>query len=125
MKALVRYTAVTGLMALAVLVMSWALLDGVERRSVAVAAAVAFPAQVGLFALLARARADAMKFMGWWAAGVMSRMVLLAALGLSVRSFGGLDPSATLLPAAGLFFVFLMLEPVFLPELDHEVSTTG
>jgi len=125
MKALTRYTTVAGLVVLGVLAASWMALDPPGRRGVALAAGVTFPLQVILFALLVRARHDQMSFLGWWAAGILGRMGVVAVLGLVVRTAASLDPSATVLSAAGLLFVMLLLEPACLDGLGRASPTSS
>lgn len=121
MKALGRYTIVALVIVAAVLAICWPLLDAAGRAGLGVAVAVTLPAQVGLFALLVGARRDPTRFMVWWGLGVLARMGLVAAVGLTVRSLATLDATVALMSTVGLFFIFLLLEPVFLLR-DEQVS---
>ncbi|MDZ7779202.1 MAG: hypothetical protein U5R14_04580 [Gemmatimonadota bacterium] len=114
MKALSRYTVVSSLIVALIAGITVPFLDAAGRLGFAAAGVVALPLQVGLFALLVHARDDSSRFMTWWGLGVLGRVVAVAAVGLGVRSFQVFDPTVTMMATVGLFYIFLLLEPVFL-----------
>ena len=115
MKALPRYTVVASLVVVLSLLIAAPFLDASGRLGLVIAAAVTLPLQVGLFALLVGTRDDSMRFMASWGAGVLGRMLVVGFVGLSIRAFETtVDPAVTVLSTVGLFFIFLLLEPVFL-----------
>jgi hypothetical protein len=119
MKALPRYTLVIGSIAIATLAVSAPLLDAAGRLGLIMAAAVVFPLQVGLFALLVEARRDPSRFITFWGLGVLGRMAVVAAVGLSIDRVGTVDSTVAVMSTVGLFFIFLLLEPVFLLRDDQ------
>ncbi len=114
MKALLRYTVVSSLIAALLVLVALPLLDSSGRAGLLLAAAVTLPLQIGLFALLVGAHGDANRFMTFWGLGMLGRMVVLALVGLSIRFFDTVDPTVAIMSTVGLFFIFLLLEPVFL-----------
>lgn len=114
MKALPRYTAVATSVVVLLLAVAAPFLDGPGRLGLAVAAVATLPLQVALFALLVRARQDAMRFMAFWGMGVLGRMAVVFVVGASVGALDSIDPAVTILSTVGLLFIFLLLEPVFL-----------
>ena len=116
MKALSRYTVAVTLIAAMTLGVVLPFLGPPGRSGLLVAVAVTLPLQVGLFTLLVTTRRDPNRFMTVWALGMLGRLCVLALIGLSTRVFQSLDPTMTIMPSVGLLFVFLLLEPVFLPR---------
>ena len=114
MKALPRYTVVSSLIAALLVLVALPFLDASGRAGLLVAAGVTLPLQIGLFALLVGARGDSSRFMTFWGLGMLGRMGVLALVGLSLRFFDTVDPTVTIMSTVGLFFIFLLLEPVFL-----------
>ena len=114
MKALLRYTLVSSLIAAVLLLAALPFLDASGRSGLVLATGVTLPLQIGLFALLVGARRDSNRFMAFWGLGVLGRMAVVGALGLSVRFLDVVDPAVALMGTVGLFFIFLLLEPVFL-----------
>lgn len=114
MKALPRYTVVSSLIAALLVLVALPFLDSSGRVGLLVAAGVTLPLQVGLFALLVGARGDSIRFMTFWGLGMLGRMLVLALVGFSIRFFDAVDPTVTIMSTVGLFFIFLLLEPVFL-----------
>ncbi len=119
MKALPRYTLVIGSIVVALFAVTAPFLDAAGRFGLVVAAGVALPLQVGLFALLVEARHDPSRFIAFWGLGVLGRMAMVAVVGLSIRSSGILDPTVTIMSTVGLMFIFLLLEPVYLRRDDQ------
>ncbi|MEX2465893.1 MAG: hypothetical protein WD995_03230 [Gemmatimonadota bacterium] len=114
MKALPRYTLVTSLLVVLFLAIAAPFLDAAGRFGLMVAAGVTLPLQIGLFALLVGTRHDSMRFMASWGLGVLGRMLVVGVVGLSIHMLETVDPTVTILSTVGLFFIFLLLEPVFL-----------
>jgi hypothetical protein len=114
MKALPRYTVASSLIAALLVLVASPFLDPSGKAGLLVAAGVTLPLQVGLFALLVAARRDSNRFMAFWGLGMLGRMAVLAVVGLSIRFFDTVDPTVTIMSTVGLFFIFLLLEPVFL-----------
>lgn len=114
MKALPRYTVVTSLVVVLFLSIAAPFLDASGRVGLLIAAAVTLPLQIGLFALLLGARHDSLRFMASWGMGVLGRVLVVGIMGLSIRALETVDPAVTILSTVGLFFIFLLLEPVFL-----------
>jgi hypothetical protein len=113
MKALGHYSLVA-LLLLAMLVGAlWPFFDAAGRSSLLVAACVALPVQLAAFALMVPALGHATKFLVRWGMGLLGRMGVVAALGLSLHRFEGLDPSVLLMAVCGFLFTLLLLEPVF------------
>lgn len=121
MRALPRYTVVTSLVVVLFLVIGAPFLDASGRIGLLIAAAVTLPLQIGLFALLVGARHDSMRFMASWGLGVLGRMIVVGIVGISIRALDTVDPTVTILSTVGLFFIFLLLEPVFLLR-DEQVT---
>lgn len=116
MKALSRYTVAVTLVAAMTLGAVLPFLGPSGRSGLLIAVFVTLPLQVGLFSLLATTRDDPTRFMTFWGLGMLGRLGVLALVGLSTRMFQNLDPTVTIMSTAGLFFIFLLLEPVFLPR---------
>lgn len=114
MTALWRYALVGLLVVLVVVSALWPFLDGIGRRSLLVAASIAWPVQVAAFGMLLRVREDPSKFMLWWGLGILVRMGIVIAIGLALSKLEGIQPSVLLLGVAGFFFGLLLLEPAFL-----------
>jgi len=94
---------------------------GVEGRTgVLLAAAVAYPVQVGAFGLLLRARGEPSRFFVWWGAGVLLRIGVVVVIGLLAMRIEFLGVEALLLSLAGFFFGLLMIEPTFLKGADRD-----
>lgn len=118
MKALTRYTVAASLIAALTLAAVLPFVGPSGRIGLVAAVCVTLPLQIGLFALLAGAREDedSARFMNFWGLGMLGRMGVLALVGLSTRVFDNVDPTVTIMSTVGLFFIFLLLEPVFLPR---------
>ena len=113
MKVLGRYTLSAILIIAAVVGVLWPLVGSGGHVSLLAAAAVALPVQLAAFAVLVRSRSNPNSFLFWWAAGVLARMGVVVLLGLSLSALEWLNPSVFLLTVCGLFFILLLLEPVF------------
>lgn len=109
-----RYLSAGALASGTVLLLFWPFLDPASRRGMAVAFAVALPAQGVFFGLLARVRDRPQEFLRAWVVGMLGRLVLLGGFGLFVALRPVFPPLPTLLSFAGLLFGLLLLEPVFL-----------
>lgn len=119
MKALGRYTLSAILLIAAIVGLLWPVVGRGGHASLLAAAAVALPVQLAAFAVLVRARSRPNRFLFWWAAGILARMGVVVLLGLSLGRLEGLNPAVFLLTVCGLFFVLLLMEPVFLtPERE-------
>ena len=116
MKALSRYTVAVTLVSAMTLGAVLPFLGPSGRSGLVLAVAITLPLQVGLFSLLATTRDDPTRFMTFWGLGMLGRLGVLALVGLSTRALQSLDPTVTVMSTAGLFFIFLLLEPVFLPR---------
>lgn len=124
MKAGTAYAA-TGLVALGLLVLGlWPWLDPAGRNGVLLAAGVAWPVQVGAFAILLRHREEPRRFLAAWVGGTLARMGLVLAAAFVVARVEGVAPVPALLALAGFFFGLLLLEPVFFRR-HTENSTDG
>lgn len=108
--------AATAVVLAAVLAVAAALaLPAAEARGVRVAALVACGVQLAAFGLLVYARARSTLFLAGWVGGMLLRFVVLAAVAVWVtQDGGGLPAEVTLVSLVGLWFVLLLLEPVFL-----------
>ena len=113
MNALGRYAIAGFLVVLVATLALWPFVGAEGHRSLLISAAVALPVQIGAFALLSRALGDPRKFMMWWGAGVLGRVLVVIGLGLAITRLDGIDPSVLLMSAAGYFFALLLLEPAF------------
>jgi hypothetical protein len=118
MKALSRYTAALTLVAAITLGSVLPFLGPRGRVGLLIAVAITLPLQIGFFSLLVSTRSDPSRFMALWGLGMLGRLGVLVIVGLSTRIFQGLDPAVTIMSTVGLFFVFVLLEPGFLPR--HE-----
>lgn len=113
MRASASYAA-TGLVAVAVPVLVlWPWLDPAGRNGVLLAAGVAWPIQVGAFAVLLRHREEPRRFVAAWVGGTLVRMGLVVAAAFLVARIEGVALAPALLALAGFFFGLLLLEPIF------------
>lgn len=108
------YAALTFVVLAAVVGLLWPLLSPSGRTGVALAAAVAWPVQVGAFALLLRWRGRLHGFLAMWVGGTLVRLGLVGAAAVLVARRPELPPAPTLLALAGFFFAMLLMEPLFL-----------
>jgi CDP-diglyceride synthetase len=113
MKALGHYSIIALLILVVLVGVLWPFFDAAGRSSLLVAAAIALPIQVGAFALIVPAFGHGTKFLLRWGLGMLGRMGVVAAIGLSLHRFEDLDPSVLLLGVCGFLFTLLMLEPMF------------
>ena len=114
MKALGLYSAAGMVVVVTAIALTWNFLSGDGRESLLVAAVIAWPLQVGFFALLVRVQHDPSRFMIWWGVGMLGRMVVLAAAALGLSRTGAFEPGALVMSLAGFLFALLLLEPLFL-----------
>lgn len=122
MKALGRY-AIASLAVLSALAGSgWWFVDPAARASLLTAAAIAWPVQVALFALLARSQGEPARFMLFWGFGILGRLGALAVVGLGLGALGGSRPDVLILALAGFLFALLLLEPFFLNDGNSTAS---
>lgn len=89
-------------------------LPAAEARGVQAAATLACAAQLVAFGMLVYARGRANLFLAGWVGGMALRLGVLAAVAVWVTRTGALPAATTLLSLAGLLFLLLLLEPVFL-----------
>jgi len=91
----------------------WPFLDPTGRRGVLMAAAIAVPIQIAVFAALLRFRGQMNGFLAVWAGGTLLRMAVVGLVAfLAIRS--GTDGTVPMLLAlAGFFFALLLLEPMY------------
>ncbi len=89
-------------------------LDGPGRVGLLAAAALVLPVQIAAFALLSKHAARPVEGLVAWIGAAAVRMAVVIAAGVAVATLPALSPVATLIGCAGLFFVLLMLEPIFL-----------
>lgn len=113
MKALGRYAIATTLLVTLAVGGLWPFLDAGGRASLLLAAGIALPVQWIAFLLVVRALDDANQFLLRWGIGILSRMGLVAAVGLLLPRLGGLDGNVLILSLCGFFFALLLLEPLF------------
>lgn len=124
MKALGRY-ALTGFLAVTVVTAAlWWFLDDGGRQGILVAAGIAYPVQVAVFALLQRARSEPSRFLLWWALGVLARIGVVIAAGLVASRLESIRPAALLLGLAGFFFGMLLMEPAFFKAASEDLRAT-
>ena len=116
MKALTRYTVAATLLAASTVAAVLPFLGPSGRMGLLVAVCVTLPLQVGIFSLLAGAREEPTRFMTFWGLGMLGRMGVLTLVGFSTRAFRTVDPAVAIMSTVGLFFIFLLLEPAFLPR---------
>jgi hypothetical protein len=114
MKALGLYAAAGLIIVLLVTAGAWNFLSPDARESMVMAAAIAWPLQVGLFALLARWQGEPSRFLVVWGAGILGRLGVVAAMGLALNRLGAAQPGVLLMSLVGFLFALLLLEPVFL-----------
>lgn len=114
------YAAMAVVLAATVVAGAALVLPAAEARGVRVAALIACGAQLAAFGLLVYGRSRATLFLAGWVGGMLLRFGVLAAVAMRVTQDGGLPAAATLVSLAGLLFVLLLLEPVF---LRRELST--
>jgi hypothetical protein len=114
MKALGLYSAAGMAVVVTAIALAWTFLSGDGRESLLTAAVIAWPLQVGFFALLVRFQHDPSRFLIWWGAGMLGRMIVLAAVGIGLSRMGSLEPEVLVMSLAGFFFALLLLEPLFL-----------
>lgn len=108
------YAATAVVLSVALALVAPLLLPAAEARGVRVAALVACGAQLIAFGVLVYVRARATLFLAGWVGGMLLRFVALAAVAAWVTRDAGLPAETTLVSLVGLFFVLLLLEPVFL-----------
>ncbi|NJD20045.1 MAG: hypothetical protein FIA95_12290 [Gemmatimonadetes bacterium] len=113
MKALGRYAIATTLVVTLAVGALWPFLDAGGRAGLALASGIALPGQWLTFLLVVRALDDSTQFLLRWGIGILSRMGLVAAVGLLLPRLGGLDGNVLILSLCGFFFVLLLLEPMF------------
>ena len=113
MKALGRYAVATTVVVTLAVGGLWPFLDASGRAGLLLASGIALPVQWGLFLLVVRALGDSTQFLLRWGIGILARMGLVAAAGILLPRLGGLDGSVLILSLCGLFFVLLLLEPLF------------
>ena len=101
MKALGLYSAAGMGVVVLVTAGAWTFLGDAGRESMLTAALIAWPLQVGFFALLKRAQGEPGRFLMWWAAGILGRMAVVVA-------------DVLIMSLAGFLFALLLLEPLFL-----------
>lgn len=124
MRATLGYAG-TAVAALALLTAGlWPWLDPAGRRGVLLAAGVAWPVQVGAFALLVRHGEKPKRFLAAWVGGTLARMALVVAAAFVLAEIEGVALAPALLALAGFFFGLLLLEPVFFKR-HTENSTEG
>jgi len=121
MKALCRYALVATLLVVVGGAVTWPFLDAVGRKSMAIAAAVALPVQLGTFLLMIPALSDRSRFIVRWGVGVLVRMAVVAGVGLMLPRLDALNGTVLLLSICSFFFAFILLEPVFLGGKREEV----
>lgn len=121
MKSLGRYAATAALILLLGVLAAWSFVDADGRTALVVAAAMAFLVQLAAFAGLGFAGGDANRFLAVWGAGVLVRMVLVAAVGLTREAIPGVDPTVLLMALCGFLFALLLLEPVFMSRDNGSV----
>lgn len=114
MKALGLYSAAGMGIVVLVTAGAWTFLGDAGRESMLTAALIAWPLQVGFFALLKRAQGEPGRFLMWWAAGILGRMAVVVAAGIVVGRLGGVEPDVLIMSLAGFLFALLLLEPLFL-----------
>jgi hypothetical protein len=107
------YAVSCALLILLGVVASWPWLDESGRTGVLIAAAVALPLQIALFAALRWGWSKKENFMAAWIGGILTRLLAVATVAVAV-SLSTLSPAPTLLSLAGFFFAMLLLEPLFL-----------
>ncbi|TVP56078.1 MAG: hypothetical protein EA351_08915 [Gemmatimonadales bacterium] len=116
MRGWVRYAIpASGLTALVVAV-GWLTLGADAQRGVFLAAGIALPLQLAIFALLRAQRTGSMGFLAVWVGSTLLRLMAVGGLAWWVVGRQDVDPMWALLTLAGLLFVLLMLELV---ELRH------
>ena len=120
MKALGLYSAASIAVVASVTAGFWVFLSVAGRQSMITAGLIALPLQVAFFALLLRAQGQPKKFMVWWGAGTLGRMIVVAIAGLAGTRVAAVEPGVFLMSLIGFFFGLLLLEPLF---LDHGQQT--
>ncbi len=114
MKVLGRYATATTLVVLIIVGALAPFLDARGRASLLVAAAVAVPVQWASFFLLVGAGSDHHRFLVRWAIGILTRLGVVAGVGILLPRLASLDGSVLILGVCGFFFVLLLFEPAFI-----------
>ena len=114
MTALGRYATIGLLIAIAAIGSTWPFLDDAARLSLAVAAAIALPIQIALFAVVSRTFGEPSRFLVGWSLGIGFRALVVAIVALGVNQVPALAPSVLVLSTIGYFFVLVLVEPLFL-----------
>lgn len=91
----------------------WPWLDQSGRTGVLIAATVALPLQIALFAALRWGWTKRENFFAAWIGGILTRLMAVAAVSVAV-ALSNIAPAPTLLSLAGFFFAMLLVEPLFL-----------
>jgi hypothetical protein len=112
--AVLRYAGVALFLVLAASSVLWFVLDSAGRRGLLLAASLAVPVQVGLFALLHRFRNGGNAFLAAWVGGILARLLLAGGVTVLVLNWGLAAPVVTVLAFVGFLFGLLLLEPPFL-----------
>jgi hypothetical protein len=105
-----RYALLATTLTALVVAGGWIGFDDPARRGVNLAAAIALPLQLVLFALLVVQKTGSIGFLVVWVGSTLLRILAIGAAALLVQARDDLDPMATLLTLAGLLFVLLLLE---------------
>lgn len=125
MSAVARYALVSFLVVGLGCAVLLATLDEVGGRGALLAAGIAVPVQILAFSLLIGARADATRFLLWWATGIAIRVVVVVVAAVVSSGFDRVGRPSFVLSLIGFFFVLLLLEPVFLKGERRGVNTTA
>lgn len=129
MRRLAGYGAVCLAMVAGLVLALWPFLDAGGRRGILIAAAVAFPVELGALGLYQALRGRTHGFLAALAGGFLGRMVAVGVVGLvATFSDGSAWASAGVLGLVGFLFVLMLVEPVFTrdrPTADGSSETTG
>ena len=107
----VRYALICASISLGVLALAWPFVGPADRTGVAVAAGLAWPVQVGSFALLLRTGgAAASEFLKAWIMGFVARLAIVALGAVVAVRYLPEGGSALLLGLAILLFLMLVVE---------------
>lgn len=120
-----RYAGVAAGLTAIVVAGGWPWLDPAARRGLVLAAGIALPLQLALFAGLVTRRTGSPGFLGMWLAGTLIRLLALGGAAVVVTGREGVDPLTALVGLAGLLFALLLLETWALRDVDNGPTTNG
>jgi hypothetical protein len=114
MKAWLVYALVSGAVVVGVVLVASQLATGAALQAILFSAALAYVLQLGAFAGLVVVRERQSLFLAGWAGGIGLRFGALGIVAVWLSRSGMLPLEPALLTLAGVMFLLLLLEPIFL-----------